>query len=199
MALTNCYCTLAELQARMDIEDTADDAILEQVITGVSRHIEQYTHRKFYAATETRYYTPAAEDWCEIDDLLTATTVATDDDGTRAWSTAWAATDYELLPANAATDSEPYTTIETAYNGRYTFPLLPRGLKIVGSFGYATSTPAVVREACLLQCVRLFKRKDSPFGVAGVGELGVMRISTLDPDVKALLAHVVRYHYWGRG
>lgn len=25
MALTNCYCTLAQLQARMDIDDTVDD------------------------------------------------------------------------------------------------------------------------------------------------------------------------------
>lgn len=195
MALTNCYCTLAELQARMSIGDTVDDVILEQVITGVSRMIDAYTHRRFYAATETRYYTPRRHDSCIVDDLLSVTTVATDDDGTRAWATTWASSDYELMPPNAALDSKPYTVIQTTPAGRYWFPRVSRGLKIAGSFGYAATTPAIIREACLLQAARVFKRKDSPFGVAGVGELGVMRISTLDPDVKILLSSMIRYGY----
>jgi hypothetical protein len=197
MALTNCYCTLAQLQARMDIDDTVDDVILEHVITGVSRMIDQHCRRRFYAATETRYYTPKQHQWCVVDDLLSVTTLATDDDGGRTWATTWASTDYELVPSNAVVDGQPYTAIETSPNGTYWFPLINRGLKIAGSFGYATTTPAVIREACLIQAARIFKRKDSPFGVAGVGELGVMRISALDPDVKMLLHPMIRYGYGG--
>jgi hypothetical protein len=33
----------------------------------------------------------------------------------------------------------------------------------------------------------VFKRADSPLGVAGFGEFGVVRVTQLDPDVKALL------------
>jgi len=196
MALTNCYCTLAELQARMDIEDTVDDAILEQVITAVSRMVDAYTRRRFYAvASEVRYYTPHLRDWCSIDDIVTVTAVATDDDGTRAYATTWTATDYDMMPFNAAVDGRPWTSIKITPNGSYAFPRVSRGLKITGSFGYASTTPAIIREACLLQSVRVFKRKDSPFGVAGIGELGVVRISTLDPDVKMLLSSMVRQGY----
>ena len=194
MALTNCYCTLAELQARMDIDDTVDDAILEAVITGVSRLIDNYCGRKFYAATETRYYTPRHADWCVIDDLLTATTVATDSSGNRTYATTWAATDYDLCPPNAATDGLPYTAIETAPQGRYSFSTISRGLKIAGSFGYSATTPAGVREACLLQAARVFKRKDAPFGIMGSTELGqIQTIARIDPEVAMMLAGVVRY------
>ncbi len=47
--------------------------------------------------------------------------------------------------------------------------------------------PDPVREACLLQASRLFRRGDAPFGVTGSAEFGSMRISALDPDVRALL------------
>ncbi len=195
MALTNCYCTLAELQARMGVGDTIDDVTLEQVITGVSRMIDDYTRRRFYVVTpETRYYTPRHTDVVETDDMIAVTTVATDADGDRTYETTWAATDYGLCPINAAVDGHPYTAIEIAPQGRYTFPMVRRGLKIVGSFGYAATAPDVVREACLLQAARVFKRKDAPFGIAGVPELGMLRISQLDPDVKMLLNGVRAYN-----
>lgn len=195
MALTNCYCTLAEFQARAGIDDTIDDVILEQVITGVSRMIDEYTRRHFYSASETRYYTPAQVDYCEIDDLLAVLSFATDDNIDRTYATTWAATDYDLLPTNAATDGKPYTMVAVAPNGRYTFPRVARGLKINGTFGYAATTPPVVREACLLQAQRIFKRKDAPFGIMGAPELGMLRISRLDPDVAMLLRGVTRYGY----
>lgn len=196
MALTNCYCTLAELQARLGVDDTVDDNTLEQVITGVSRMIDDYTRRRFYVSTsETRYYTPRHSDVVEIDDATAITTVATDDDGDRTYENTWAATDYDLCPVNASADGQPYTTIETAPNGVYSFPVgVRKGLKLVGSFGYAATAPAVVREACLLQAARIFKRKDAPFGIAGAPDLGMLRISQLDPDVKMLLNGVRAYN-----
>lgn len=47
--------------------------------------------------------------------------------------------------------------------------------------------PDPIREACLIQASRLFKRGDAPFGIAGSAEYGTVRISTLDPDVRVLL------------
>jgi hypothetical protein len=57
---------------------------------------------------------------------------------------------------------------------------------VTGVFGWP-AVPAAVKQACRLQVARVFKRADSPLGVAGFGEFGVVRVTQLDPDVKALL------------
>lgn len=44
-----------------------------------------------------------------------------------------------------------------------------------------------VQEAILLLGGRLYKRKQSPEGVAGWGDLGVIRIIAADPDIERLL------------
>jgi hypothetical protein len=35
--------------------------------------------------------------------------------------------------------------------------------------------------------MRLFKRYDSPLGVAGFGDIGAIRVGRIDPDVDALI------------
>jgi hypothetical protein len=52
-----------------------------------------------------------------------------------------------------------------------------------------TSTPARIVLACSILSARYFKRiSEAPFGVAGIGIDGApVRISAIDPDVKALL------------
>lgn len=51
----------------------------------------------------------------------------------------------------------------------------------------STYSYPVISEACFIQASRIFKRKESPFGVAGGGEYGPMRIGRLDPDVREFL------------
>lgn len=46
-----------------------------------------------------------------------------------------------------------------------------------------------VQEAIILLAARLYKRRQSPEGVAGWGDLGVVRIITSDPDISRLLEH----------
>ena len=125
-----------------------------------------------------------------VEDLLTVTTLKTDADGDRTYESTWATTDYDLEPYNAprASPARPYTRIVTAPNGVYTFPSIRKGIEIAGSWGFLATTPPAVKEACLLQCVRLFMRKDTPFGVTGSAEMGHLSvIPKLDPDVKLLL------------
>ena len=205
MSITAGLCTLAEIRARLQFADTDtdDDPMLESIVTAVSRVIENYCGRKFYADTAdaTRYYT--AEDANLLfldDDLISVTTLKTDTDGDRTYETTWTATThYELEPANASVDGAPYTRIATSPRGAYQFPVgMARGVQVVGKFGYATTVPYPVREACLLQCERLYKRKDAVFGVLGSAEMGQMVvIPKLDPDIQLLLMGYQRVRVGG--
>lgn len=139
MAL-NLYCTKVALKARLGIgaSDTADDAILDTVIEAVSRQIDQHCGRWFYPVTQTRYYTARRRDRVLVDDLLAVTSIKTDGDGDRTYETTWAATDYDLEPVNApnASPPEPYWEIRTTPEGAYSFPGTPRGVQVVGRWGY---------------------------------------------------------------
>jgi hypothetical protein len=171
-----------------------DDNTLEAIITAVSRRIDKYAGRRFYTTTadETRYFTAEFQDVIDVNDIVSITTLATDDDGDGTFENTWTggsvAQDYNLMPYNASLESEPYTYIEIAENGDYYFPThVKRGVKVVGKFGWS-SCPDAVREACILQSVRLLKRKDAPFGIAGTNEFGTLQIvPKLDPDVMFLL------------
>ena len=46
-----------------------------------------------------------------------------------------------------------------------------------------------MQEAIVLLASRLYKRRQSPEGVAGWGDLGVIRILASDPDITRLLEH----------
>ena len=195
MTITNGYCTLVELKARLAITDVTDDTMLEQIITSVSRWIDDYTARRFYAAAETRYYTATDTDLLKVYDLLSVTALKTDEDGDRVYENTWANTDYDLLPDNAVLDGEPYTKISLTPYGNYYFPVgVRKGILLQGTYGYCsalTGKGAIVKEACLLQSERIFKRKDSPLGVAGMTVLGVqtVKVPGLDPDVQEMLVH----------
>jgi len=68
-------------------------------------------------------------------------------------------------------------------------------VQVVGTFGVPAACTWLeqVREACEIQCARIYKRKDAPFGVIGTGALGqVSVVSELDADVKALLSYPLR-------
>lgn len=66
---------------------------------------------------------------------------------------------------------------------------------------YASSLPTPeVQEAILLMASRLYKRRQSPEGIAGWDDLGVVRILSNDPDINNLLsAHIDTYKMMGIG
>jgi len=172
-----------------DVTDLDDDARLEQIVTAVSRAIDKDCRRRFYAATETRTFAAVLPDLCLVDDLLSVTTLKTDDDGDRTYDETWVAADYDLLPSNAALDGEPYRRIEVTPRGSRRFPTHAKGVEIAGSWGYASATPPAIREACILWSLRVFERRHAIFGVKGSTQLGevYLKMPPPDPDVAALL------------
>ena len=175
---------------------TSKDSIIERVVTAVSRSIDKHCRRWFYGISGTRYYTPVDYAKLDIDDLGTSgsVTITTDEDGDRTYETSWASTDYDLWPYNGA----PYMEVHVTPQGNNAWPVkVAKSVKIAGVFGYQSGTsasaPMDIREACIIQSIRIFHRKDNPYGVAGNAEMGqLIQIATLDPDVKLMLEPYVK-------
>jgi hypothetical protein len=194
MAITNGYCTLAEMKAALRIatDDTTDDSLLELSVESASREIDNYCARFFYnGGTATYIYAPQRHDITYVQDLPgTAVTVSISTNADGVFDTTLTyGTDYQLEPLNgrSAGVAMPYTTIRSI--GNYWFPM-SHGIatvKVVGLTGW-TAIPTSVKQATIITGMRLFKRLDSPLGVAGFGDMGVMRVGRgLDPDVQQLV------------
>lgn len=191
MALTNAYCTLSDLKTSLGIDDIQDDVSLEAAIMAASRMVDDYTGRFFYkdgtsGSPVTRYYT--AQDWwtTNVDDIITISEIATDDNFDQQYTTVWATSDYMVEPINNPRRGWPYTRLLAI--GAYIFPFnLPQSVRVRGVWGWS-SVPYEVQMATKIQASRLFVRRQSPFGIAGSPELGTVRLgSRLDPDVEVLL------------
>lgn len=193
MAITNGYCTLAELKAACRITDNSDDTLLENCVESASRRIDGFCNRFFYQQSATTVLRYAANLYfVTVPDLVSVTQLATDDAGDGAFSTVWQSTDYQLEPLDRGLQSRPATAIR-AVAGK-TFPLfsVPRrpGIRIVGTFGWS-AIPDDIRDACVILAMRHFARFNSPLGVAGFGEMGAVTVRAVDPDVRDLLSPYV--------
>ena len=191
MSITNGYCTLAELKARLTIDttDTQDDAILEACVEGASRQIDAFTGTRFYTAgSEVRYYTALDPLRVVVDDATSVTAVAQDLNLNRTYSDTFTLSELDLMPDNYTALGKPVQQLALVPQAPKTFITARRGIKVTGVFGYSSSTPPAVKQACLLLSAALFRRKDAPFGVAGGGEVGqAIQLAALDPQAKLLL------------
>ena len=169
---------------------------METAIEAASRWIDEKTGARFYASTETRYYTAEWSDLLYIDDLISVTTLKTDEDDDGTYEVTWTTDDYHLEPRNAALRNRPYRQIRITSDGDYSFPVRVRhGVELAGSFGYASSTPTAIKQACLLLAQRLYKRREAIFGVAGNVNVGISVVQAnirQDADIMTLLESVDR-------
>lgn len=188
MAITNGYATLTQIKASLNITDNADDDLLELAVETASREIDAACERQFFQTSATRIYTPRDSYVTEIDDLVTLTTIKTSSAADGTFDTTWTSTDYQLEPLNGLTGGieVPYNAIRAV--GAYTFPRSggEATVQVVGTFGFS-AVPTAIKQATVILAARVFKRNDSPLGVAGYGELGAVRVSKLDPDVEAMI------------
>lgn len=198
MSVANGYCTLAELRTHIgDSGSNLSTELLERAINATSRAIDKHCGRRFWlsAQVETRVYRPDDAYTAWVDDIGTSTglVVKTDTTGDATWATTWASTDYQLEPLNVSSVASgdtvtPYAWWQLTAIDRYTFPVHPRRttLQVTAKFGWS-SVPVEITSACLLKSASLFKRREAPFGVAGIGDFGPVRIGPKDYEVRALL------------
>jgi len=188
------YATLAQFKAAVGIgtADTADDAALQNVLDATDTLIDLYCDRKtgFGTASETRYYTAEDYQYVLTDDLVSVTTLQTDDDANGTYETTWTSgTDFVLAPRNAALDGFPYTEIDTSVTWPRNFPKdVYLGVKVVGVFGFP-SVPAAVTQAEIIQAGAVWNSRTAPFGVIGSADLGgILRMSrALHPEAALIL------------
>lgn len=199
MAVTNAYATVAQLRTHLgDTNSTQNLELLERAINATSRAIDKHCGRRFWidSTVQVRVYRPEFGDLAWVDDIATTTglVVKTDTAGDGTYATTWASTDYELQPLNADANGQAYCWTRLAAVDRYLFPTSGKvaPLQVTAKFGWS-AIPDEVEEACILRAASIFKRRESVDGLAGFGDLGVVRISTRrDPDVAALLDNFIK-------
>ena len=195
MAITNGYTTLAAVKAALRISDATDDTLIENSVDAASRLIDGYCMRNFYSVgTATRLFTAPDPLYCPIDDIAgTAITIQTSTQANGTFDVTFTTTDYQLEPLNANLDGIPWAFDRIRAVGDFAFPMVSASfgeqalVKVTAVFGWP-AVPKAIEQATILQAARHFKRYDSPLGVAGFGDFGVVRVSRfLDPDVQMLV------------
>jgi hypothetical protein len=192
------YATRNQVKAalRIGVGDTLDDDLVDNCVGAASRLIDGYCNRRFWqtGTAETRVYQAEDSFYCSIDDIAgTALTLrsSTQADGT--FDLTWKVSDYQLEPLNGNLDGLTWSYDKIRAVGDYLFPTVNANygeqalVQVTAVFGWP-SVPEPVTQATIIQASRIFKRYDSPLGVAGFGDLGAIRVSRfLDPDMAQLV------------
>jgi hypothetical protein len=198
MAITNGYATLTEIKNYMSISDTTDDSLLEDLVESASRSIDRIANRRFYLDTSAsaRLYRAYSNIFVFVDDIGSTTNlvVAIDSAGNGTYSKTLALnTDYILDPLTSQSLNRPYTQL-TMVSNTESWPIFPGisqnglrpGVQVTAKWGWP-SVPSDINMACLILTADLYKRKDAPGGILGLGDLGVVRMSPIGRDVTAMV------------
>jgi hypothetical protein len=195
VVITNGYSTVADLETRLGITAGSASSEMASIMESASRMIDHYTNRRFYTtdADEINYFTPYSYDLCKISDLISVTSIKTDEDIDGVYETTWTSNDFNLLPYNQT----PKHYIETTPYGNFSFlAKLKRSVQVVGRFGYCTlaNCPLDIKQAALLEASRLWKRRDAILGISGTTMFGQLKlVGDMDPSVRELIRPYVRY------
>lgn len=187
------YATVQQLKDRLGKESGTDNAILEMVLTASTNAIVSYCGRSFQADTvaSDRYFTARESYRLVVDEFTELTNLYSDSDGDRSYSQSWA-NEWELLPAI----SPPYDTIYPRPSSTLDFGLTARAAyRVNAKWGYSTSPPDEIIEACLILAMRLYKAPDYLGGVAGNADVGTLVSRYLpgqDNDFRVLLLDPLR-------
>jgi hypothetical protein len=192
------YATRNQVKAalRIGTADTLDDDLIDNCVGAASRLIDGYCNRRFWqtGTAEARIFQAEDSFYCSIDDIAgTALTLksSTQADGT--FDLTWSRSDYQLEPLNGNLDGLTWSYDKIRAVGDYLFPTVNANygeqalVQVTAIFGWP-SVPEPITQATIIQASRIFKRYDSPLGVAGFGDLGAIRVSRfLDPDMAQLV------------
>jgi hypothetical protein len=210
------YATAEELRAQFNKTSTAKDVTLTALLSAAELTINHFCNRPdgFEAdtATSTRIYAGSGKPYQFIDETVEITLVEVKDSPTDTSYTSWAATDwigFKGDPRDPNYNSLPYDSLMVDPTGDYAVFLsgsyvtrggfrpstdVPRGVptvRVTAKWGYSVAVPADIKEACIMQAARWFKRLEGAMSDAlSSGELGVLLYQqALDPAIKLILVN----------
>lgn len=191
------YATLADVRSASHIVDQVDDDQLLGSLRAACRQVNAFCRRTFSPSpSAVRVYAPRNSLRLPIDDAIAITKVETSTNLDGVFDITWATTDYQLAPLNGIVNGDTWPAEEIHAVGRYWFPwyegTLFASVRVTATWGWSY-VPDDVRQATILQTLRLWKRLDSPLGVMGGPETGLIRVARqVDGDVAQLLTPYVR-------
>lgn len=197
MAITNGYCTLAEVKAALRVTDNVDDTLIENAIEGASRRIDGYCGRWFYKTSSTAIPIYPYDQFlvrfpADVPNTTITIKLDTAANGTYA-TTLVQGTDYILEPTDAPLRSRPYRQARMVGGKTFSLEVTPSfpTVQCTTEWGW-NSIPDDVREACVLLSMRQFARLNAALGVVGFADMAIT-VRAVDPDVRDLLSPFVMY------
>jgi hypothetical protein len=193
------YVTLDQFKASQNLTGFSfADADGTQALASASRAVDAICGRRFYLLTDSndsvRYYTPLRPATLEIDDLVSFTSMASDQDGDGVFETTWTLhQDFELAPDNADSDGVPWERIVLKQRTQTTLPVgLGRSVQVTGIFGWSNVPDGVISLTSILAARLLMRVRNAPFGVVSLGVESATRIAKEDPDMQNLVRDLIR-------
>jgi hypothetical protein len=187
------YADLATLKAQINVEtaDTSRDVLLTGALSAASRSIDKECGRRFYLDDDpvARVYRPNRRlvldddgEWIVTDDIGDLAGLVIETGTVGSWTVA---TGVETGPDNAIVRGRPVTALLRPAGVWGIYAPTSR-VRVTARWGWP-AVPDEIVQATMILAARLYRRKDSPEGVTGSAEWGVVRLSRTDPDVYALI------------
>lgn len=183
MALGDPYITRQQLKDTLGITDTSEDTIIDRVIAGATKAINNKSGYTTFWNTGT-----AVLRTVDTDSKLVPKRALTpymklllpDGIASPAGLIVAGYSSSTLLPSDAIVRGEPATSVKLPWGST------PDTVDITAIWGWP-SLPDDIVMATQFQAQRYYKRRGSPEGVAGSAEWGLVRVPRLDPDVISIL------------
>ena len=186
------YCTVADVKEYLDIEDTGDDTLIDDLIERIQDAIDTETGRIWEdpGADATHNFTVGVDtDGLELlfdEFIYSITTVKTDADGSSPRTIL--PSDYITKPRNKT----PYYGIKilSSSNEYWDYTDDPEmGIEIVGRWAYCETPPGNIVQACTRWAAYSYRQRDAQvFDTTAIPSAGVIQIPQGIPaDVVILL------------
>ncbi len=140
--MTNVYADLTTMKSAgvLNITGSSFDARLLALLEDVSRWIDSYCNRHFYVLETTRVFDGGGQE-LQVPDLVSVTTLKTDEDRDRTYELTWPVGDYLLYPLNAEAQQpwgRPYSRVlvDTEAGKKAAFPAGKSTVEIAGKWGF---------------------------------------------------------------
>lgn len=209
MVSNEVYATSTAFKTRIGQDTTDDDTLITELLTSVSRLIDDFCNRHEYGFkavddATARLYTGYGASFLSIDENIEVTEVAVKDSVTDTTYTAWTTTDWVAYRGSRRVpnfNDIPHTSIMVSAVGTKARFLDGRlrdranlgrqvpTVQVTARWGYADDVPPIIREAAVAQASIFYKRGRGNWSdVLRGSDFGEERfVRTLDPAIKLML------------